>query len=192
MANLTPQQAKITAIRFYYKLLEIIKGFIRALMLVVFNQTDRFALKGILQDRTGVDSNSISMADEKYFMTSWAKWGQIIDYDLIDQMIYKADKYDCDNFAGSFSNRAAEIYELNTCGIAYGSIYNAETDSYLGEHAFNIIVTYDNGKINLICYEPMTDGQTLITKNKPIIINNLWESGKSISWRYLPKWLIFN
>jgi len=71
----------ITSIRNAYKLKP-----------VVFS---RQALSLFLSDQLGLPASTISLADEKYHIETWTKWGEIIDFDLIDQQIYLADTRDC-------------------------------------------------------------------------------------------------
>ena len=138
--------------------------------------------KPFLSDQTGIKTSSISLSDGYYYLIDWNKWGEIIDLDIIDNMIYKAEKFDCDNFAFLFSSRAASLYNLNSAGVAYGSVFNKDTKRYIGGHAFNVIATKDNGILHLHCYEPMSDKSALIVKGRDIIIG---------PWIYKPNWLIF-
>lgn len=128
-------------------------------------------------------SESYSMADKKYRLTDFETWKAIIAMDWSDKREYIYDIFDCDNFAFLFSARIADYFELNSAGTAFGSIYDKNTGKYIGEHAFNIIVTQENlGNKKIIVYEPMTDGYCEFEKGKDIIIGN---------WIYKPRWLIF-
>jgi len=134
-----------------------------------------------LNGQTGIPNSSISLADMKYHVETWAKWGQIIDLDLIDTQKYLTDVMDCDNFAMAYAARASMVYGLNTCGIAYGNIYDL-TGKFIGRHAFNLIVTHEKGVLKLYCYEPMDDNSNQVIKGQKIILIHGWE--------YRPDWIL--
>ena len=142
----------------------------------------RRTIENFLSDLIGISKDTISVSDANYYLLDWDKWGEIIDLDMIDALIYKSDYFDCDNFAFLFASRAADLYKLNSAGVAFGAIYNKDTGKYIGRHAFNIIVTEDNGILHSYCYEPMSDGSALIVKGRDTVIG---------SWKYVPDWLIF-
>lgn len=131
----------------------------------------------------GFTKDAISCNDGDYYATTWQKVGEIIDYDLIDTMVYKADTSDCDNFAYMFASRAGFIYGINTFAKASGEVFNKDTGVKLGNHAFNLIVTKEpDGQLYAYCYEPMSDQQALITDLNNVVIG---------SWRYQINWMTF-
>lgn len=136
-----------------------------------------------LIDQTSIPASSLSVADEKIYVESWTKWGNIIDFDLINQQIYQPDFFDCDNYSFSYASRASMIYGLNSCGVAFGSIHNPITKQLIGYHAFNLIITHEEGILKLYLYEPMTDSSTLWIKGQD---NSLQNPG----WIYKPNWII--
>jgi len=145
----------------------------------IFTKTQ---IRTFLSEITGLPKSTISLSDNYYHLTDWETWGLIIDLDIIDTLIYLRDVFDCDNFAFLFSARAADLYRLNSAGVAYGTLYDAKTGKRIGRHAFNMIITQKDRVLNLWCYEPMTDGQCLVKKGESIIIG---------PWRYRPDWLFF-
>ncbi len=144
----------------------------------VFN---RATISQLLIDNLGLRPDQISLFDEKYYLTSWDKMGKIIDYDLINQMVYNYNWADCDNFAFMFGSRASYLYNLNSFGVAVGDVFDLNGNK-IGRHCFNIIATNELMGIKLYCYEPMTDGSALIQKGQKIIIGN---------WEYKIDWCIF-
>ena len=83
--------------------------------------------------------------------------------------------HNCDNFAGSFSARMAEIYGLNTAGLAKGiKIIDATTKKVIGYHRANLIIAIDKGEIKAFGYEPETDGWNELTYNHTQIWNWLY------------------
>ena len=130
----------------------------------------------------GFKESIISCYDSDYYTTTWQKVGEIIDYDLIDTMVYKADVSDCENFAYMFSSRAGFIYGINTFGKASGTIYDVTTGAKLGNHGFNVIIVDTSNGLEAYCYEPMNDQQARIEKDFETVIGN---------WRYQINWLSF-
>lgn len=143
----------------------------------------RVEILSFLQDQTGIPLSSLSVADEKIYAESWEKWGNIIDYDLLNQQQYLEDKKDCDNFALLFSARSSLIYGLNSCGTAFGSIHDPVTKQLIGYHAFNLIITQQDGELKLRLYEPMADTSALWVKGQD---NSLQYPG----WLYRPQWIL--
>lgn len=119
----------------------------------------------------GLGDVPLVQMDMNYFLTTWNIWGLMIDYTLLDKLLWIADKFDCDNRAFLFSSLAAILTGVNSCGTAYGKVYNDATKDFIAYHYFNVIATSD-GK--LYCYEPHNDGSCLIEKGKPIVIGG-WE-----------------
>lgn len=138
-------------------------------------------MRNFLSERTGLNRETISLSDAKYYIIDWEKWEQIIGLDMIDELIYETDVMDCDNFAFLFTARAANVYRINSAGVAFGGIYNKDTGKYIGRHAFNMITTIDNGIMNVRVYEPMNDLSSLVVKGQPIIIG---------TWEYRPTWIL--
>jgi len=157
---------------------------------------DSNTLKEILRNLGFSEKDMISCSDRKYQIIDWNTWEWIKDIDLIDKLVYFYDYFDCDNFALLFSSLAAANYQLNSCGVVFGKIYNKDTLNFLGGHAFNVMITHEGEKtlqnpdgtfrkepiFRAYCYEPMNDGFTLIERDKPIIIG---------SWIYRPNWFFF-
>lgn len=172
------QEEKVKKIAF--KLARILnKSAVRMLQSALKTHTKevtKFALETFFKD-LGIES--ISMADRKYWLTTIEKWKEIIEIDWTDEKEYVSDRYDCDNFAGAFSARAAEVYGLNSAGEAWGSMKYNETNLTVG-HVFTAIVIVDIiGHLSLYILEPQTDKFIKFVKGQPIII-----SGRSyyINW----------
>lgn len=123
---------------------------------------------------------SISLADEKYYTETWETWKNLIKYDWTEEKEWYADKYDCDNHAFSFGSRIPEIFDLNTAGICFGTIYNKDTGKLIGGHAFNLIIALEDEKLTAYLFEPLTDKYVK------------WTNGDNIlgDWKYTINWLI--
>lgn len=110
---------------------------------------------------------SVSLSDRKYHLISWKKWQEIIAVDWTDKLKYIPDTQDCENHAFLFASRMGEIFKLNTAGVCYGYIEwnNADGTIGSGNHAYNLILTEDDGKLNLRLYEPMNDLWAMYSEN---------------------------
>lgn len=188
MNQLTPQELSTLQKAFHkfgHDLIGRGIGFIKTAFKLQPKEYNRYVILNFLSDQTGLSTSTISLADSIYFTESWDKWQQIIGFDLIDTKKYLKERFDCDNFALAFASRGGLIYGLNTCGVAFGDILNKKTKQKIGRHAFNLIITQDNGILHLYLYEPMNDQY------------KLWEKGKdnalsgTTPWIYKPDWCLF-
>jgi len=99
------------------------------------------------------------MLDSRYKVLTLDEWERIIQSDVLDSTKeWKKDVFDCDNFAIAFSAHCAEYYEVNSAGIAIGTVRDADTLEEVGKHAYNILAVKENDELVLYLYEPQTDG----------------------------------
>jgi len=125
--------------------------------------------------------STVSCSDGKYNVVDWETWEWIKDLDLIDQMLWIENYHDCDNFAFHFASRASALYLLNSCGVAFGALYN-DAGKWIGNHAFNIIAVDKGNGLEFILYEPMNDNFATIRGQKTRLAHG---------WNYVPNWIIF-
>jgi hypothetical protein len=116
----------------------------------------------------------VNQFDYKYYTTNWENWQLLIDSVILDKALYIAEKRDCDNFAFLMTSLSSFIIELNTCGAAYGVVYNKDTGATIGGHYFNTILTAD-GSLYLIDTLNSYPDFVKIENGKPIILG---------PWRY--------
>jgi hypothetical protein len=116
----------------------------------------------------------LNQFDYRYYTTSWGGWQLLIDTVILDKALYIAEKRDCDNFAFLMTSLSSFIIGLNTCGAAYGIVYNAKTGATIGGHYFNTIFTSD-GSLYLIDTLNSYPDFVKIERGKPIILG---------PWRY--------
>jgi len=179
------EQINTIAHKFGQKLIKAGSDMIRAVFKLKPAIYNRSQILTFLNDQTGIPTSSISLADEKYHIVGWDKWLQIMEFDLIDQQQYLTDVFDCENFALAYSSLAAMNYRLNSCGVAFGNIYDPTTNKLLFRHGFNFVIIYDfNGEMKCYIYEPQTDEWGLVEKGKYTILPIL-------NWQYRPDWLLF-
>ena len=132
----------------------------------------RDSIRSYLNGQLGNIGCSITLSDKKYYTTNWKTFEDIIEVDWTDKKKYLKERYDCDDFSYSFTTRISEIFELNTAGVAHGTIY--KNGKKVGGHFWNaILVNGKNGK-ELYWYEPMSDKWTKDKKGEAIIMGS-WE-----------------
>jgi hypothetical protein len=124
-----------------------------------------------------------SLSDEKYYTVDWATWLSLIEVDWTEEKKWYEDYYDCDNHAFTFGSRIPEIFDLNTAGVCYGQIYNKDTGNFIGNHAFNLIIAVQDGKLTPYLFEPMTGKWVLWIKGGKNVLDN-WEY-RIINWLIL-------
>jgi hypothetical protein len=125
---------------------------------------------------------TISLSDEKYYLVSWNDWLNIIEQDWVGDHQYMADKFDCDNFGFAFGSYASYVFDLNTAGVCYGTVYTKDTGEFIGGHAFNLIIARESNLLVVYLYEPMTRKYTKWQKGQKNILDN---------WEYRINWVIF-
>jgi hypothetical protein len=123
----------------------------------------------------------LNQFDWRYYTTNWENWQLLIDSVILDKALYIAEKRDCDNFAFLMTSLSSFIMGLNTCGAAYGVVYNKDTGATIGGHYFNTILTSD-GSLYLIDTLNSYPDFVKIEKGKPIVLGN---------WRYEVKGITF-
>jgi len=130
------------------------------------------------------DSGFTSAAwnDEKYAIIKWSDWLEIIRADWTDHRKWIRDTFDCDNFSLAFLSHNAEMFRVNSAGVASGQIYDKNTGKLIGGHWWTAIVAYDGGKLCLFFYEPITD-EWVKYSGKEIIMGD---------WKYQPNWFLFS
>ena len=101
-----------------------------------------FLLRGWLFDTVyyGVSENEFEIAVQEY-----RRWIER------NELVWTADRFDCDDFAVTFKAVAISVLRKNSVGIAIGMLYKGE--ELLGGHAWNIIL-FDDGTI--LFFEPQT------------------------------------
>jgi len=88
-------------------------------------------------------SMPLGLLDGQYYFTDLDGWLKII-WDLtFASSLYKASRFDCDNYAFKAMNQCAERYGLNTMAYVSGN-------SPQGYHAFNMVYTGDE----FLLFEP--------------------------------------
>ena len=116
----------------------------------------------------------VNQFDWKYYTTSFENWQLLIDSVVLDKALYISERFDCDNYSFLFSSLSSIIMRLNTCGVAYGIVYNKNTGALIGYHYFNIILVSD-GSLYLIDTLNSYPDSVKIEKGKSIVLGN---------WRY--------
>jgi hypothetical protein len=115
---------------------------------------------------------TVNQKDYNYYTTTWKDWNDLLDSTLLNLLQWISEKQDCDNHAILFSSLSIILLGMNSCGYAFGSIYNKDTGKFIDNHYFDIVVTSDK---ELYCVESQTYKWVKIEKGKDIVIG---------TWRY--------
>jgi len=138
-------------------------------------ETAKFSKVFIRNFLAGLGFENIYLADSTYYLTNWETWKKIIKWDWVDKRKYLDDRYDCDNFAESFSSMAAATYGLNSAAKAKNTrIDKPNTDILWGHHRHNLIIANEKEGLRAYLYEPMNDNYIEIKRNEPTVMGN-WE-----------------
>ena len=70
------------------------------------------------------------ISDNWYYYSDREGWAQLVSHLLFKSNLYKADRFDCEDYAMKAMLTSAELFGLNTFRYTYG-------DSPLGRHGFN-------------------------------------------------------
>jgi hypothetical protein len=138
----------------------------------------KHTILGFLEGVIG-KQNIYSVYDDSYHITSIENWKTIADNDLLNLQKYIQPTLDCDKYARMFQAKSSIIYGLNSCGTA--TAVCIKSDGTTVKHAFNSIITEDNGVLHLYIYEPQTDCFKLFKRGDTILDNPKWNYG-NISW----------
>lgn len=108
--------------------------------------------------------------DNSYSVPALATVKKFLKRTKVDKRKYKADKYDCDDFAWHLRERAnfrrtSRKYRW-PFGYCHGYLNDPEQEEY---HAFNIVLARDKGFKSWYCIEPQTDRISKFNKKTDII-----------------------
>jgi len=138
----------------------------------------KITILNFLKDKTG-QKNIYSMFDDDYYITSIENWKLIAEKDLLNLQKYMQPTLDCDKYTRMFQAKTSIIYGLNSCGTATADC--VKEDGSLVPHAFNFIISQDNGILNAYVLETQTDNFKLFKKGDTILSNPRWNYG-TIKW----------
>jgi len=86
--------------------------------------------------------------DSQYRVPSEISFKRILREDVIDEIKYQSEYFDCDKFAFLFKALSALHYRINAVGIVI---------SYTSGHAFNIVFTEEKDNLKIYKLEPQSD-----------------------------------
>jgi hypothetical protein len=153
-SKLKPSVGKIS-VGLGYALYSIAKWMLRHGLNVKYYTITANELKNIAKQQIGCDC---WFWDGKYWYTDLDTWKVIVQRDELNE--YKQwvlDRFDCDNFAVTFSSHMAEFFDMNSAGVALGAVLDKNTKQEIGYHAYNCFIVNSNGKAELWLYEPQND-----------------------------------
>lgn len=116
--------------------------------------------------------------DRKYKYPDFESMMKVIKYDMVKWQEYRAEHYDCDNFAISYAGMVAFTYGINNVGIVIGRVVDEQ--GRVGYHVWNVFIAQKaNGEPELYIYEPQAG------------LFSTYKSGRIGSWRYEPIYVIW-
>ncbi len=133
-----------------------------------------------LREITGLPVSKLYSADEKHYTTDIDTWKTIIENDWTEKMKYLSDRYDCDNYAGSFSAYCSEIYGINSVARVTVELRDTDGVKHIGYHRCCIIV---DDKLDCYLLEAQSDKMVLLERGKKPIIDK---------WLYVPLYIDLN
>jgi len=95
------------------------------------------------------------LVDATYWLTDLDGMKKLIKFDWTDKKQYRADRFDCEDFAFAFKTHASEYWELTAVAWVWGAVYEGKT--FLGLHAWNVITVKEGDDLKAYHYEPQTD-----------------------------------
>ena len=87
--------------------------------------------------------------DSRFQALSRKVWEQILAYYLVDLEHYISEHCDYDNFAVCLAGDVAQRWDINGIGIVI---------DVSARHAYNCVLSDDGGRLDLLTFEPQTDG----------------------------------
>ena len=124
--------------------------------------------------------NIYSMYDSEYYLTSIENWKTIAKEDLLNLQKYMQPTLDCDKYARMFQAKSSITYGLNSCSMATAKCIDEKSGGLIA-HAFNLIITVEEGVFHAYVYEPQTDCFKEYKKGDTILDNPQWNYG-NLSW----------
>ena len=111
---------------------------------------------------------TINLADARYKLISIYKWKEIIDVDWISWKKYIKNVSDCDNYAYYMAAVMSVVFNINSCGVIHGHVYDKYTGKWLYGHFWNGIIVKENGEFQIYFLEPMNNKMVKVKKGQPV------------------------
>lgn len=110
-------------------------------------------LEEMLKENDNV--KQIVLWDGRYKYPSFIDMLRIIATDITKFAKYRAEEYDCDNYAMTFAGLVPFMYGVNNVGIVVGKVIDARTGRLKGYHAWNVFIAMkEDNRPMLYMYEP--------------------------------------
>lgn len=99
--------------------------------------------------RSKLSTMGLLVTDRTYLALPDHVWKRILARTHLEREPYKAEHFDCDDFARGLIGLVILNGWSNACGMVL---------DYAGSHAYNCVVVADGDDTHLIAVEPQTDG----------------------------------
>ena len=98
--------------------------------------------------RSRLSNLQLLLIDENYWVVPAETWDLILRYSKVDQIKYRPDRQDCDDFAHILNGEVCRKLQLNTVG---------EVLDFSGGHAYTAIVIDRDSDLEIVGVEPQSD-----------------------------------
>ena len=98
--------------------------------------------------RSRLSRLQLLLVDQYYWVVPAETWDLILRYSKVDQIKYRPDRQDCDDFAHILNGEVSRKFQLNTVG---------EVLDFSGGHAYCCIVVDRDGTLEIVGVEPQSD-----------------------------------
>jgi len=116
-------------------------------------QADWEVVDGVLKKLVGDIQRFL--VDSTYWLTDLDGMKKVIEFDWTDKYRYIAEARDCDDFAWYFKSHLSEWHDLTAVAWVWGAVYEGKT--FLGLHAWNVIIVKEGDDLKAYHYEPQLD-----------------------------------
>lgn len=94
------------------------------------------------------DGVKIYPMDKNYRVPSKESFTDILEQDVVDEINYQAEYFDCEDFSFLFKALSALHYRINSVGLVI---------SYNSQHAFNVVMVEEREQLEVYKLEPQSD-----------------------------------
>jgi len=136
-------------------------------------------IANLIGNRFGVIEEFLTIEmDREYSVIEKDEFDKLLATDIATMNKYIRDLYDCDNYSHVFKDWMDLLYLYSGIGVAYGELYISGI--FVGLHSYNLVAVMDNGKLDLLLYEPQAHAYTEAVQNAKI--GNLMYVTRSSEW----------
>lgn len=129
---------------------------------------------GIAWREAGLHRLRLMFADPDFMALPMGVWKDFVEWSKLDQTKYQVSRFDCENFALSFSSQAARRLNCNGAGIVF---------DISGRHAYTALLVKEqepNAKLAVAIFEPQTD--RLVSIGESMSKSEAYKAQEGFTW----------